>query len=516
MTLSQPSDRATNRRKRDSRKRLQKPKSSNVSHFRKMADAVEKGKKRKKNSDGSSRPSKKVITGDDRKVKISLQDGDRWAPIIGMADCTARRYPRIRFEAPTNSPAASTPGLIFPKSFPLKAYTKPRRSSQKKARGAIATTELLLHSNAHPKLDYTAREEEAAGTNALLKHYVGVYDPETGRLEVMEARKMVVRGVVRTHQATAEDEVSGVSDHTSESGEMILTGWSQSLWEQRNTLGQAFGTKKAKKAIASITENAISTRGGEPAKMDAAAQAMIGAMAKDAEAMASKDQLNAEADASKPRPKANLSAETIEEVYTIDSLIGVDILKAVPVLDWQQAIKAKKEIVVKSQYIANRIQKASTSPEKLRILRYLLLLIELHLTSRPGRFGNSKIVPKRDEMKKIAGGLPEAVIEHVRRGFSDNGIMSKYQLDLLVTHICALACLVDNYTVDLYDLQVDLRQDTKGMTQYYREIGAKVSALPETVRKELGLDKATAAQRKIAKLKLPLDFPRAGFGRRLK
>ncbi len=75
----------------------------------------------------------------------------------------------------------------------------------------IATNELLLHSSEHPKLDYTAREEEAGSSNTLLKHYIGIYDPTTGKMDVMEARKMVVRGVVRAHEATAEDEVSTVS-----------------------------------------------------------------------------------------------------------------------------------------------------------------------------------------------------------------------------------------------------------------------------------------------------------------
>lgn len=49
-----------------------------------MADQIEKSKKRKKNADGSSRPSKKVAIEDDRNVKISLKDGDEWAPVIGM------------------------------------------------------------------------------------------------------------------------------------------------------------------------------------------------------------------------------------------------------------------------------------------------------------------------------------------------------------------------------------------------------------------------------------------------
>ncbi len=74
----------------------------------------------------------------------------------------------------------------------------------------ITTKELLLHSSDHPKLDYTAREEEAGGADTLLKHYVGVYDPETGKLEVMEARKMVVRGSVRAHQAAEQAAISTV------------------------------------------------------------------------------------------------------------------------------------------------------------------------------------------------------------------------------------------------------------------------------------------------------------------
>lgn len=65
---------------------------------------------------------------------------------------------------------------------------------------------MLLHSSEHPQLDYIAREEEAGDGDALLKHYVGVYDPETGNMEVIEARKMVVRGSVRAHQASAQDE----------------------------------------------------------------------------------------------------------------------------------------------------------------------------------------------------------------------------------------------------------------------------------------------------------------------
>jgi DNA-directed RNA polymerase I subunit RPA49 len=112
----------------------------------------------------------------------------------------------------------------MPTSIPLQPYTKSRKNLPAgPGRTAISKTELLLHSSAHQKLDYTAREEEAGGADALLKHYVGVYDPETGKMEVLEARKMVVRGVVRAHQATIDDELSTVSSSRSRSFIPILT-----------------------------------------------------------------------------------------------------------------------------------------------------------------------------------------------------------------------------------------------------------------------------------------------------
>lgn len=70
--------------------------------------------------------------------------------------------------------------------------------------GSIAKRELLLQSSEHPTIDYTGREEEAGGTDSLLKHYVGIFDPSTGKLQVMEARKMAVRGIVRSQQAAPE------------------------------------------------------------------------------------------------------------------------------------------------------------------------------------------------------------------------------------------------------------------------------------------------------------------------
>jgi DNA-directed RNA polymerase I subunit RPA49 len=49
-----------------------------------MADRSEKKKKRKREKDGSSKPSKRVAIEGDKQIKISLLESDEWAPVIGM------------------------------------------------------------------------------------------------------------------------------------------------------------------------------------------------------------------------------------------------------------------------------------------------------------------------------------------------------------------------------------------------------------------------------------------------
>lgn len=56
---------------------------------------------------------------------------------------------------------------------------------------------MVLYSSSHPRINYTAREHLSGGISSHLKHYVGVYDPETRILKVIEACKMNIRTTLR-------------------------------------------------------------------------------------------------------------------------------------------------------------------------------------------------------------------------------------------------------------------------------------------------------------------------------
>ena len=81
----------------------------------------------------------------------------------------------------------------------MKAYKKPKDNSNESfsgvGRSSLSTSELLLCSSANPKLAHVAREE-FTGTDNLMKHYIGVYDPRTGKVQLVEARKLVLRSLL--------------------------------------------------------------------------------------------------------------------------------------------------------------------------------------------------------------------------------------------------------------------------------------------------------------------------------
>ncbi|KAI5285555.1 DNA-directed RNA polymerase I subunit rpa49, partial [Ascosphaera acerosa] len=90
---------------------------------------------------------------------------------------------------------AYVPGQELPPTVPFTAYTAPRAQTPATAalfsqtNPAVRSSELLLHSSAHPQLDFTGREAQT-GPEALWNHYAAVYDPAKGTLQLLEARQM--------------------------------------------------------------------------------------------------------------------------------------------------------------------------------------------------------------------------------------------------------------------------------------------------------------------------------------
>ena len=275
--------------------------------------------------------------------------------------------------------------------------------------------------------------------------------------------------------------------------------------DRKVDLGQAFGTKKAKKVLQNNVLNAISPRkktNDPPTVIDSAGRAILDSVGAVTADMATREELEAVMDSAKPVPRAATDATEIEDVYDPAVLIGADILKLVPIREWQENVRRNESIKVPSRFVAGRVNTLAANEaaeDRLRVLSYMLYVILFYLHSKPGHERGSRKIPPRDKLKELLQPAPEAVIENIRRKFSDGGIMRKFHSELLMTHCCAFACIVDNFDVDTQNLRDDLRVDQKSINQYFHEIGARVKAIS---------DKAEGRKIHIARLSLPLDFPK--------
>ncbi|KAI8660520.1 hypothetical protein NCS57_01029600 [Fusarium keratoplasticum] len=433
--------------------------------------ASESNKKRKRSGESGAKPKKKVAID---------------AP---PSSATVSSVLRPKFCPPV---IATIPGFELPKNTPFHSYApKNGAKSKTKQPKSAGEKEFLLHSTAHRSLDYTAKAEGPRGSKPALNHFLGIYDPKTGKLQVVEAKKMTVRGAVRAKQASAA--ATGERDAK------------QTMMELKTDLGQTFGTKKAKKAIQENVLNAIAPQkkaGDAPTKIDAAARAMLSSVGEVTSTMASREELQAVVDEAKPVPVANVDATEIQDVYDPKKIIGADILNLVPVREWQEKVQHKESIQVPSRFVAARVNRVAGNEEavtRLRVLRYFFFVLLFYLHSKPGKARGTRSIPPREKLREFLAPAPEAVIESIRRKFSDRGEMRKFHIDLLMTHCCVFACIVDNFEVDTQNLRDDLKIDQKTMNGYFHEIGGRVKPVS---------NKDTKTTVHVARLTLPLNFPK--------
>lgn len=254
----------------------------------------------------------------------------------------------------------------------------------------------------------------------------------------------------------------------------------------RSTLGLTFGTKKSRKAILSLTENAISpskallksSSQNSISKLDPLASAVVDSMAATTADMPTREEMQAEINASKPIPAPNPSAQSAAEVWTVETLVGLATLRGVQVKEWIDTVHAGDEIVCRSRFVAHRIEKlvAANDVKRLRGLRYLLLLIEWFHALTKGAKGVLR-VPRRED---LLPGWPSELVAGVGRRFAQRGELNSWGRQNLLTHILALALVLDGCVSDTRDVKEDLRLENKEFVPQVREVRRRRSNKTKT------------------------------------
>lgn len=461
--------------------------------------------------------------------------------------------------------AVNTPGLQSSKNLTWNPYTKNRANVSKSATSnrnpGIVSSEMLLQSSDHAKLDFVGREGTGDDTDSQLKHYVAVVDPERKTWKVVEVRRATLRGAVRTRKAEDED-----SDEDMVLGSPIITlnkqnaNNPQTMRAQRTALTNTFGTKQSRKAVQSMAENAQLSNAPTGAVPQAGAALISSMPSNTASGRAKELAVQAEVQAAKPLPTPDLSASHPSDVYTIETLVpgshgtltqlnGVD--------EWKAQVEAGLGVTTVSRYVSSRVGAVvlSDNTTHLQVLRFIQLLIEFGRCLKSGGANakgggpGSKRLPPREELRRILSNttgsatkseessdlLPESVVDAVRRRFAPTGgYVSKNDFTLLQTTICALSLHIppqpakdggssslggnasNELATDPSDLRDDLRLDPTTIHQFFRELGCRIDKPRETEFAKWNIKggKAEANARRVARLRIPVEFPKVSRGGR--
>ena len=251
-----------------------------------------------------------------------------------------------------------------------------------------------------------------------MNHYVGIFDPDGNRLQLVPVKKLVARSTLRHN----------TSNESSDSETVPATGYAA-----RNNLGLAFGTKKSQKAIRSLTDNAINAIKASPSKsklnadgsentkqLDALSEAVISSMAEPTSSMPTREEMQAQIDEAKPIPAPHLNASNPSEVYPVAELVGGEhVLRKMQVKDWTETLNAGGDVPTQIFFVSRRLAKVAQSGDvlKMRILKYLCLLVGWWKCLKPGR---SLKVPKTEDMGSLVEQFGTELVGGLRRRFSKN------------------------------------------------------------------------------------------------
>ena len=465
-------------------------------------------KKRKASSTLEKRPRKKQHNSTDATRIEHVAGSDTLRPII-----------------------ANTPGASFPRDVKFQCF-------QKKT---TVGSQILLHSSDHPTIDYTA-VEGTESSEVHLKHYVAVYDPAANKLKLTEAKRLTMRGSIRQPKAIEEEDDEDTANSTALQG-------------TRTALTEAFGSKKSKKAVASMAENRQLGQGVEGATIAEAITANL-----DDEDDEDEEGTGAAATAAsrsnKPLPVPNLITSNIDEVYSLSQLIQpspcTTTLKQMPTKFWTDRLKAGQEISgLRTRFVSNRIgyigkthltdPSNTTYTQQVQLLRYIEMLIQMYqfITKQKSR---QKIpFAEKWQEKDIVSGTPLRIVDQVVQHIFTEKTPTDRAMTLLRATIFALTLHVlppsgktggNQLVAEPTDIQLDLHMGVDDARKLYRELGCTVKAVNEKQLIEWGYTKLAKKQRKgksedgegsskanvgkvfFAVLKFPLDFPKVGGGPR--
>lgn len=350
----------------------------------------------------------------------------------------------------------------------------------------------LLHGQ-NSTLEYTAH----TAADDANDYVVALYDPAHKAVELFRAP--LVHG-----------QVTSLENRVHKGPKIKLRGARNAA--QRTALGEAFGTKKAKAAIASLERNRIDADKLHDMELD-----IVDNVKELTLDLPTREQLQDVGVLVRPTPAVNVDATAVEDVYALHSIIPKKEWAAVriqPVLDEEDAEKRLEMMpYAKSAFVAKNLPKyvALHNTEKVQMVYYASLLLGIYhnrrvrdKTSLLERLGNKPAEVLVDgALSRFAVARTTAVGKSKDRSF----VIDPFHEDKLLCYLIALLFHIEGFTVEILPLANELNMKPTRLIGLLRALGAVVKPIGVGMAEAIGLSKKEAATYKVAQLKVPFKLP---------
>ncbi|CAI4735195.1 BDM_1a_G0045170.mRNA.1.CDS.1 [Saccharomyces cerevisiae] len=355
--------------------------------------------------------------------------------------------------------------------------------------------EFVLHGE-NERLEYEGYTDSSS--QASNQYVVGLFNPEKKSIQLYKAPVLVSKVVSKSSKNLRGPKIKSKSDTRPSA--------------LRNALGEAFGTKKAKKAIADLERNRIDSD-----KLTDSAIDIVDSVRTASKDLPTRAQLDEITSNDRPTPLANIDATDVEQIYPIESIIPKKELQFIRLSSILKEADKEKKLELfpyqnNSKYVAKKLDSLTHPSQmtKLQLLYYLSLLL--------GVYENRRVNNKTKLLERL-NSPPEILVDGILSRFTvikpgqfgrskdRSYFIDPQNEDKILCYILAIIMHLDNFIVEITPLAHELNLKPSKVVSLFRVLGAIVKGATVAQAEAFGIPKSTAASYKIATMKVPFKLP---------
>ncbi|SCV03219.1 LANO_0G02872g1_1 [Lachancea nothofagi CBS 11611] len=378
----------------------------------------------------------------------------------------------------------------------FKGIQVPKKTKFELYRSKSTPDKFLVHGE-NDRIEYSGSTDEDSSESS--QYLVGIYDPAKRNIQLYKAPVLATKVASK-----ATKDLSGPEIKQTERRSAAL----------RNALGEAFGTKKAKKAIADIERNRIDSD-----KLVDSAIDIMDSVKTASKALPSREELQQVSSQDRTTPQANVNATDVEQIYPIHNIIPKKEMQYIRVgavlKETDEAARLELFPYTKSPYVSKKLATLSQTEQmtKLQLLYYLSLLL--------GVFENKRISDKAKLLENL-NAPPDALVDGILDRFTigrpgqygrskERGFFIDPQReDKLLCYILAIILHLDNFIVEISPLAQELGLKPSKIVNLFKNLGAIVKGSTVAQAEAFGVPKSAASTYKVATMRVPFKIPEMG------